>query len=125
MKILKYKQFNEIKIEDLEPINLETLKFNLLNRLKEYRTYILENIYIEDNKVKYKNFQNIDIESILDQLNAEFTKEFIDQLNILSFLRRIKSIMIMKRLTIKKDIRITFTEYQNILDRLFKNEYNF
>lgn len=125
MKILKYKQFNEIKIEDLEPINLETLKFNLLNRLKEYRTYILENIYIEDNKVKYKNFQNIDIESILDQLNAEFTKEFIDQLNILSFLRRIKSIMIMKRLTIKKDIRIAFTEYQNILDRLFKNEYNF
>lgn len=125
MKILKYKQFNEIKIEDLEPINLETLKFNLLNRLKEYRTYILENIYIEDNKVKYKNFQNIDIESILDQLNAEFTKEFIDQLNILSFLRRIKSIMIMKRLTIKKDIRTAFTEYQNILDRLFKNEYNF
>lgn len=125
MKILKYKQFNEIKIEDLEPINLQTLKFNLLNRLKEYRTYILENIYIEDNKVKYKNFQNIDIESILDQLNAEFTKEFIDQLNILSFLRRIKSIMIMKRLTIKKDIRTAFTEYQNILDRLFKNEYNF
>ncbi|MCK9475570.1 MAG: hypothetical protein M0R46_06620 [Candidatus Muirbacterium halophilum] len=125
MKILKYKQFNEIKIEDLEPINLETLKFNLLNRLKEYRTYILENIYIEDNKVKYKNFQNIDIESILNQLNAEFTKEFIDQLNILSFLRRIKSIMIMKRLTIKKDIRTAFTEYQNILDRLFKNEYNF
>lgn len=125
MKILKYKQFNEIKIEDLEPINLQTLKFNLLNRLKEYRTYILENIYIEDNKVKYKNFQNIDIESIINQLNAEFTKEFIDQLNILSFLRRIKSIMIMKRLTIKKDIRTAFTEYQNILDRLFKNEYNF
>lgn len=125
MKILKYKQFNEIKIEDLEPINLQTFKFNLLNRLKEYRTYILENIYIEDNKVKYKNFQNIDIESILDQLNAEFTKEFIDQLNILSFLRRIKSIMIMKRLTIKKDIRTAFTEYQNILDRLMNNEYNF
>lgn len=125
MKILKYKQFNELRIEELDPANLETIKYNLFNHLKEYRTYFLENIYIENDIIKYKNFTHVDIDSILSQLNTEFTKEFVDQLNMKTFLRKINFIMDSKHKNIKKEIRDAFNEYQNILTRLINNEFNF
>jgi polyphosphate kinase len=120
MKIKKFIQFinEELRFDKMDDETRETIKANLIFRLTEYRTYILSNIEYDTktNKIKYKNFENIDINAITRELENEFTKEAIEDLNINSFLRKLNQILDLKKRNTKKKIRDEFDDYIDSID---------
>lgn len=111
----------EIKINKMDEESLETLKYNLLTRLKEIKDYILSNlVYNPDtNKIEFKKFDKIDINTILSQLVNEFSPEVIQDLNVEAFLRKINQIFDLKRRNTKRKTREEFDIYfQSIEDRI-------
>ena len=82
----------ELRIEKMDLKTLDALKINLLTRLNEYRTYILDNIEYntQTNKIEYKNFDRIDIKVIIRELSNEFSEEVVRELNIETFLLKLK-----------------------------------
>lgn len=118
--MLKYlKSINEeLRVADTDEKTLESMKSNLLFRLGEYRESILSNIEynLRTNKVEYKNFDTIDIKSMMRELNNELTEEFVADLNVHAFLRKINQLMILKKRNTKRKIRKTFEEYYKSVD---------
>jgi polyphosphate kinase 2 len=111
----------EISISKLDDATLEDTKNQLMYRLSEYRVYILENIHYNTltNKIEYKNFDRIDIKVIMRELINEYTQEFIDELNIEAFLRKVNQILDLRKRNTKKKVREAFDEYyQSIEDRV-------
>jgi len=122
--MISFKDFlliEEVSIRQMDEKSLEKVKQNLLDRLNEYRTYILNNIVydLKTSSVSYIDFESIDVTVILRELNNEFTEEFVKEINIESFLRKLNQILELKRRNTKKKIREAFVEYYNTLeDRL-------
>jgi len=118
--MLKYlKSINEeLRVADIDEKTLESMKSNLLFRLGEYRESILSNIEynLRTNKVEYKNFDTIDIKSMMRELNNELTEEFVADLNVHAFLRKINQLMILKKRNTKRKVRKTFEEYYKSVD---------
>lgn len=121
----KFFQFinEELRIDKMDEKTLIQLKNNLLDRLGEYRNYILTNIEynIKTNKIEYKNFESIDIDIIIRELENEFTKEIIDDLNIVSFLRKLNQILELKRRNTKKKLREEFDVYFDSIESRIRN----
>ena len=69
---MKYlKKFNEeFKSKDLDKNTLETVKYNLLFKLKEYNQSILDDL---------ENYR-IDIRTMMREFENEFTKDFIEEI---------------------------------------------
>ena len=114
------KKYNEeLKIDDIDDKNLKTLKNNYLDRLEEYRQYILTNIEynLKTNKIEYKEFTRINKAIITRELYNEFTKEFIQDLNLESFLRKLNNIMKSKARDTKKKIREEFKKYISTINK--------
>jgi polyphosphate kinase 2 len=125
--IKNFKDFiiEELRIGSIKPENLETIKQNLMTRLAEYRTAILDNIVYNTmtNKIEYKEYESVDIPVIIRELSNEFTPELIEDLNLEAFLRKINQIMELRRRNTKKNIRREFENYyQSIEERLSKPE---
>jgi polyphosphate kinase 2 len=111
----------EISISKLDDATLKDTKQQLMYRLGEYRTYILANIEYNftTNKVEYKNFDRIDIKVIMRELVNEYTQEFVNELNIEAFLRKVNQILDLRKRNTKKKVREAFNEYyQTIEDRI-------
>jgi len=111
----------EISISKLDDATLEDTKNQLMYRLSEYRVYILANINYNllTNKIEYKNFDRIDIKVIMRELVNEYTQEFVNELNIEAFLRKINQILDLRKRNTKRKVRETFDEYyQSIEDRI-------
>jgi polyphosphate kinase 2 len=111
----------EISISKLDDATLQDTKNQLMFRLAEYRTYILANIEYDftTNKVEYKNFDRIDIKVIMRELVNEYTQEFVNELNIEAFLRKINQILDLRKRNTKKKVREAFDEYyQTVEDRI-------
>ena len=111
----------ELKIEKMDDATLEDIKNQLMYRLSEYRVYILANINYNmlTNKIEYKNFDRIDIKVIMRELTNEYTAEFIEELNIEAFLRKVNQILDLKKRNTKKKVRETFDDYyKTIEDRI-------
>jgi polyphosphate kinase 2 len=111
----------EISISKLDDATLQDTKNQLMYRLGEYRTYILANIHYNGltNKIEYKNFDRIDIKVIMRELVNEYTQEFVNELNIEAFLRKINQILDLRKRNTKKKVREEFDEYyQTIEDRI-------
>lgn len=109
----------ELRIDKLDDKSLNQLKLNLMDRLSEYRTYILNNIVynMATNKVEYKEFENIDIPTILRELNNEFTNEVVQDMNIETFLRKLNQILDLQKRNTKRRIREEFDEYYNSIEQ--------
>jgi hypothetical protein len=109
----------ELRLDKLDDKSLNQLKLNLVDRLSEYRTYILNNIVYNmvTNKVEYKEFENIDILTILRELNNEFTDEVVQDMNIEAFLRKLNQILDIKKRNTKSRIREEFDEYYNSIEQ--------
>ena len=109
----------ELRIDKLDDKSLNQLKLNLMDRLSEYRTYILNNIVynMATNKVEYKEFENIDIATILRELNNEFTNEVVQDMNIETFLRKLNQILDLQKRNTKRRIREEFDEYYNSIEQ--------
>jgi polyphosphate kinase 2 len=120
--IFNFNKFNEeISISKLDDATLKDTKQQLMYRLGEYRTYILANIEYNllTNKIEYKNFDRIDIKVIIRELVNEYTQEFVNELNIEAFLRKINQILDLRKRNTKKKVREAFDEYyQTIEDRI-------
>lgn len=111
----------ELRISEIDEKTLDSMKSNLLFRLGEYRESILSNINYNllTNKVEYKNFDTIDINSMMRELNNELTEDFVTDLNVEAFLRKLNQIMILKKRNTKRNIRRSFDEYyQSIEERI-------
>lgn len=108
----------ELKISDIDEKTLDTIKKNLLFRLGEYRESILNNIEynLRTNKVEYKNFDTIDIKSMIRELNNELTEDFVKDLNVEAFLRKINQLMILKKRNTKRNVRRSFDEYYKSIE---------
>ena len=108
----------ELKIDEMDDKTLDSIKRNLMFRLNEYKVYILSNIEYDfsTNKVIYKNFEKIDIPIILRELNNEFGDDFIKELNIEPFLRKLNQILELRKRNTKKNIRHEFENYYNSIE---------
>ena len=108
----------ELNIQDMDDNSLKTLKDNLLFRLGEYRTYILNNIVynFDTNKIEYKEFNQIDIKTIIRELTNEFTEEVIQDLNIESFLRKLNQLLELKKRNTKRKVRESFDDYYKSIE---------
>jgi len=120
--IFNFNKFNEeISISKLDDATLKDTKQQLMYRLGEYRAYILANIEYNflTNKVEYKNFDRIDIKVIMRELSNEYTPEFVNELNIEAFLRKVNQILDLRKRNTKRKVREAFDEYyQTIEDRI-------
>jgi len=123
---MRLKTFNffineEISISTLDDATLKSTKENFMSVLNEYRTYILANIEynLKTNKVEYINFDKIDIKVIMRELTNEFTAEFIQELNVETFLIKLNQILELKKRNTKRKVRESFDEYyQSIENRI-------
>ena len=113
----------EIRIEQMDEKTLDSVKKNLMFRLGEYRTYILDNIVynMRTNKIEFKNFEKIDIQVIIRELSNEFSKEVVEELNIESFLRKLNQILELKRRNTKRKVRESFDEYYRTIEERITN----
>lgn len=117
--IKKFKKFNErLNISDLDDKTSSTIKYNLLFRLKEYRTYILSNIDIVDNEIIYKNFNNIDIRTIKRELIQEFTETTYNDFNMDTFLNDINDILNLKEKNVRLLIIERFKKLYDVINKL-------
>lgn len=108
----------ELRIDKMDPENIEQIKRNILARLGEYKSSILDNIIydFQTNKVEYKSFEKIEVDIIMRELNNEFTPEVIQDLNIDTLLRKINQLMELKRRDTKKNIRKQFDDFAKTID---------
>ena len=116
----------ELNIYKMDDATLEDAKSQLMFRLSEYRVYILSNIHYNmlTNKIEYKNFERIDIKVIMRELTNEYTAEFVAELNIETFLRKINQILDLKKRNTKKKVRETFDEYYKTIEDRIKQVRN-
>lgn len=117
--IFSFKKFNEeISISTLDEKTLKATVDNFKFRLNEYRTYILANINYNftTNKIEYKDFDKIDIKVIMRELINEYTEEFVQEINVETFLRKLNQILELKRRNTKRKIRESFDEYYQTID---------
>jgi polyphosphate kinase 2 len=117
--IMNFIKFNEeINISTLDEKTLKATVDNFKFRLNEYRTYILANIFynLKTNKVEYKNFERIDIRVIMRELTNEFTSDFIQELNVETFLIKLNQILELRKRNTKRNIRESFNEYYQTID---------
>lgn len=108
----------ELRIDKMDPENIEQIKRNILTRLEEYKSSILDNIVynFQTNKVEYKSFEKIEVDIIMRELNNEFTPEVIQDLNIDTLLRKINQLMELKRRDTKSNIRKQFDDFAKSID---------
>lgn len=123
MMIKKY--FNFLN----ENVSLEEIQFNkdeLIEELDKFKSDIISNIGWKDNKVFYKDFQNIEVEEILDKIEDKLGEEVLKLFNVETFLRKIHQILDLKQKSTKRNIRDEFVEYyisiDNRIDTLYGEE---
>ena len=111
-----FSKFNEeLRSNELDKKTFSVLKMNLSDKLSEYKTYILNNIYYNPNSntIEYKKFNNIKIDVIMRELTNEFTPELVGELKIENFLKEINNILDRKEMNVKRKIRDSFKRFQN------------
>jgi polyphosphate kinase len=112
----------EIDLSKLDSVSVQQIKHNLITRLGEYRTYILDNISYntKTNKIEYKNFERIEDRVILRELTNEFG-DIVDIINISPFLRKINQLLELKLRNTKKRVREAFDEYYKSIEERIEN----
>lgn len=108
----------ELRISKLDDKTLKVTKENLLIRLNEYKDFILSNIQYntKTNKIEYKKFEKLDVKVMMRELINEFTQNFVNELNIEAFLRKINGLLELKKRNTKRKIREAFREYFESID---------
>ena len=116
----------ELRIDKMDSENIEQIKRNILTRLGEYKSSILDNIVynFQTNKVEYKSFEKIEVNIIMRELNNEFTPEVIQDLNIDTLLRKINQLMELKRRDTKSNIRKQFDDFVATVRENYPDNYN-
>ena len=114
----------ELNISKLSDQEFDKLVKNIIDNLDQYKNSILNNIEynLKTNKIEYKEFNNINIEQMLSQLNSDLGKDIVSQFNIETFLRKIYQILDLKKRNTKKKIKEEFTKYYRSIVERFDEE---
>jgi polyphosphate kinase 2 len=122
---MRIKLFNQLH-EELNVSKMSEQDFSetitkIKKFLEEYKNYILDNLEynVKTNKVEYTDFQNINIEQILNQLNSDLGKEVVEQFNIETFFRKIYQILDLKRRNTIRKIKEEFRNYYFSIEERF------
>ena len=125
---MRIKLFNQVH-EELNLTKMSEAEFKItIDKIKkileEYKFGILDNLQynVKTNKVEYKDFENINVEDIVDQLNTEIGKDIIDQFNVETFLRKVHQILDLKRRNTIRKIKEEFENYYNSIEGRFVEE---
>jgi hypothetical protein len=125
---MRIKLFNQVH-EELNLTKMSEAEFKItIDKIKkileEYKFGILDNLQynVKTNKVEYKDFENINVEDIVDQLNTEIGKDIVDQFNIETFLRKVHQILDLKRRNTIRKIKEEFENYYNSIEGRFSEE---
>ena len=57
---------------------------------------------LKTNKVEYKDFDKVDIKVIMRELTNEYTIEFVQELNVETFLRKLNQILELRKRNTKR-----------------------
>jgi polyphosphate kinase 2 len=114
----------ELNLTKMSDEDFDKLLTKITNNLDQYRYSILDNIHynLKTNKVEYKNFNNINIDQIVSQLNSDLGKDIVEQFNIETFLRKINQILDLKKRNTRKKIKEEFINYYSSLKNRFDDE---
>ena len=119
--LYKYIDFikEELRIDKMNSEDLERIKIDLLKRIDEYKVFILNNIEydLKTNKIIYKEFEEINVDLIITELENEFGDEVIEDLNIDTLLRKVNQLLELKRRDTKKNIRKQFDNFIKTIDQ--------
>jgi len=125
---MRIKLFNQVH-EELNLTKMSEAEFKItIDKIKkileEYKFGILDNLQynVKTNKVEYKDFENINVEDIVDQLNTDIGKDIVDQFNIETFLRKVYQILDLKRRNTIRKIKEEFENYYNSIEGRFSEE---
>jgi polyphosphate kinase 2 len=110
-----YKLLEELEF-DLPEKKLKEIKSKFCMHLNQYRNFISSSIKSNNGVVKYKDFDNIDINMIMTELKKEFGEEIVTFFNIETFLRKIHQLLDLKGKRTKESIEEEFDEYYLSLD---------
>ena len=111
-----HRYFNFLNEAHIPLDKLEEYREKLNDELDLYMNFILSKISWKNNQVFYKDFENIDIEMILTDLEKKLGKDIISIFNVETFLRKIYQILDLKQKSTKRNIRDEFIEYYISLD---------
>lgn len=122
MKILDYLKFINEELNSTSKENLQQLKYNLTDRLQEYKESILVNIKLDKlgGGVSYEADDFFNLNTAVRELTNEFTEELIRDLNVKTFLIKIHQLLELKRKDTKKLIRLEFDNFIESLDERFE-----
>jgi len=114
----------ELNLTKMSDEDFDKLLIKINNNLDQYKYSILDNIHynLKTNKVEYKNFNNINIDQIISQLNSDLGRDIVEQFNIESFLRKINQILDLKKRNTRKKIKEEFINYYSSLKNRFEDE---
>jgi polyphosphate kinase 2 len=121
MRISLFNKFNEELEFSLPTKQLNEIKEEFITLLNEYKNFIINNISKDTSgEIIYKDFDNIDIQQILQELKRGFSEEIIIFFNTETFLRKIHQIIELKVKRTKEGIQNEFDEYYISLDERVK-----
>lgn len=96
---------------DLPEKKLPQIKEDFCKHLNQYRVFIAENIKSKNGVVSYKDFDNIDINMVIEELRKEFGDEIVTFFNVEAFLRKIYQLLDLKSKRTKESLEEEFEEY--------------
>jgi polyphosphate kinase 2 len=100
----------------MQPQNIEELKINLRSKFLSYKNQILDNIIQKQDSVKYKDESIFTFIEVLAELESEFGKDVVIDLNLKTFLVKISHILDFQRKDTAKLIEREFSDYLDNLD---------
>jgi polyphosphate kinase 2 len=119
---MKLKKYNEELEFNLPTEYLKKIESEFISNLDQYKLHIIDNIKSKDGKIFYRDFDNIDIDMILNQLNLKFGSEIVIYFNVETFLRKIYQLLDLKYKRTKEGIELEFSDYYVSLEERV-NEY--
>jgi polyphosphate kinase 2 len=112
--------FNKLSDEELD--NVVGKLINNLNGLKDKLMELIK-YNLRTNKLEFEEgFENINVKDELDLLKEEFGEDIIRELNVESLLRKIFQIIVLKKRTARKTIRIEIDNYINTLEKRIRKQ---
>lgn len=96
---------------------LESQKSKLIEALDMLRSRVLDNIGMEDGKLVYHDFENIEVAEELSKVSAAVGEGAAESFNVGQFLSKVHQILDLFQKDTKKKVELAFSEYYKSLDR--------
>jgi polyphosphate kinase 2 len=115
-RLLDYIRFINENLKIEQDQNIEDLKVNLRLKFLNYKEQILDNIIQKPSEVEYKDESVFTFSQVLAELEGEFGKSVVNDLNLKTFLLKISQILDFARKNTAQIIEREFSDYLKNLD---------